>query len=76
MERAPVYVGMTTLPSRIGRLRPTIDSLRAQSLVPDRIFVSVPLRSTREGREYDVPPWLAAPPTGVELVRCATDYGP
>jgi len=76
MERAPVYVGMTTLPSRIGRLRPTIDSLRAQSLVPDRIFVSVPLRSIREGREYDVPPWLAAPPTGVELVRCATDYGP
>ena len=76
MERAPVYVGVTTLPSRIGRLRPTIDSLRAQSLAPDRIFVSVPLRSIREGREYDVPPWLAAPPAGVELVRCATDYGP
>jgi hypothetical protein len=76
MARAPVYVGLTTLPSRIARLQPTIDSLRAQSLVPDRIFVSVPLRSVREDREYEVPPWLAAPPSGVELVRCATDYGP
>jgi glycosyl transferase family 2 len=76
MDRAPIYVGVTTLPSRIARLRPTIDSLLAQSLVPDRIFVSVPLRSVREDREYAVPLWLAAPPPGVELVRCATDYGP
>jgi hypothetical protein len=76
MERAPVYVGVTTLPSRIARLRPTIDSLHAQSVVPDRIFVSVPLRSVREDREYDVPAWLAAPSPPVELIRCATDYGP
>jgi len=76
MERAPVYVGVTTLPSRIERLKPTIESLRAQSLVPDRIFVSVPLRSVREDREYRIPPWLAAPPPGMELVRCAVDYGP
>ena len=71
-----MYVGVTTLPSRIGRLRPTVDSLRAQSRPPDRIFVSVPIRSVREDREYDVPAWLAAPPPGVALVRCATDYGP
>lgn len=76
VKRAPVYVSLTTLPSRIGRLRPTVDSLRAQSRVPDRIFVTLPLRSVREDRAYDVPAWLAAPPPGVELVRCATDAGP
>jgi hypothetical protein len=76
MSRAPVFVGVTTLPSRIGRLRPTIDSLLAQTLPPDRIFVSVPPRSVRESREYALPAWLASPPPGVELVRCPTDHGP
>ena len=42
MSRAPVFVGLTTLPSRIGRLKPTIDSLLRQTLPPDRIFLSVP----------------------------------
>ena len=76
MTRPPVFVGVTTLPSRIGRLRPTIDSLLAQTLRPDRIFVSVPLRSVREGRGYVLPEWLASPPRGVQLVRCEQDYGP
>jgi hypothetical protein len=76
MSRPSVFVGVTTLPSRIGRLRPTVDSLLTQTLPPDRIFVSVPPRSVREGREYVVPDWLLAPPPGVELVRCPTDFGP
>jgi hypothetical protein len=76
MSRAPVFVGLTTLPSRIGRLKPTIDSLLRQTLPPDRIFLSIPGQSVREGRPYDLPDWLRSPPPGVELVRCATDSGP
>lgn len=76
MARVPVLVGVTTLPSRIDRLRPTVDSLRAQTRPPDRILVCVPARSVREGRVYTLPGWLAAPPPGVELVRCETDSGP
>ena len=74
--RVPVFVSLTTLPSRIGRLRPTLDSLRAQTLPPDRIFVCVPDRSLREDREYALPEWLRSPPPGVEVVRCGTDHGP
>jgi hypothetical protein len=67
---------VTTLPSRIGRLWPTIDSLLAQTRPPDAILVNVPRRSVREQREYAVPAWLAAPPATVTLVRCETDHGP
>jgi hypothetical protein len=75
MERGPVYVGVTTLPSRIERLRPTVDSLLAQSRPPDRIFVCVPFWSVRERREYSLPPWLVSAPSRVALVRCGTDWG-
>jgi hypothetical protein len=71
-----VFVGLTTLPSRIGKLRPTVESLLAQTLVPDRIFVCVPFRSSREGCDYVLPAWLQTPPPGVQVVRSALDYGP
>ena len=73
---APVFVGVTTLPSRIGKLEPTLASLRAQTLPPDRIFVCIPHRSVREQCEYEIPSWLAPPPAGVQLVRTERDYGP
>ena len=71
-----MFVGVTTLPSRIGKLEPTVESLLGQTLRPDRIFVSVPRRSRREGGEYTLPGWLQRPPAGVQLVRCEQDYGP
>jgi hypothetical protein len=76
MGRAAVFVSVTTLPSRIGRLRPTLDSLRAQTLPPDRILVCLPPRSVREGAAYALPPWLDPPPPGVEVVRSEQDHGP
>lgn len=66
----------TTLPSRIGRLRPTVDSLLAQTVPPDRIFVCVPRRSVREDCAYELPGWLKEPPPGLQLVRCERDDGP
>lgn len=75
MAQAPVLVGVTTLPSRIDRLRPTVESLRAQTRPPDRILVCVPARSVREGCAYALPGWLATTP-GVEVIRCETDWGP
>ena len=66
-SRPPVFVGLTTLPSRIGKLRPTVESLLGQTLRPDRVLVCVPRRSIREDREYVIPGWLASPPAGVQL---------
>ncbi len=68
-----MFVGVTTLPSRIGRLRPTVDSLLGQTVPPDRIFVCVPERSVREESAYELPGWLKEPPSGVQLVRCDDD---
>lgn len=77
MNEAPIYVGLTTLPSRIGRIRDTIESLLVQTVVPDKIFLSLPERSIREGCGYEVPEWLANDAfSRVEIVHCSQDYGP
>lgn len=77
MRNTPLYVGLTTLPSRIGRIRDTIESLLSQTLVPDKIFISIPDRSLRENRGYELPEWLQNPLSPrVEVVHCSEDYGP
>jgi hypothetical protein len=77
MRNTPLYVGLTTLPSRIGRIRDTIESLLSQTVIPDKIFVSIPDRSVRENRGYVLPDWLQDPLSPrVEVVRCPQDYGP
>lgn len=69
-----VVVGITSLPSRIGLIRPTIESLLAGVRKPDRIVVALPLRSQREQCGYDVPSWLAD--LGVRVTRPEIDAGP
>lgn len=69
-----VVVGITSLPSRIGLIRPTIESLLAGVRKPDRIVVALPLRSQREQCGYNVPSWLAD--LGVRVTRPETDAGP
>ena len=77
MAEAPIYVGLTTLPSRFGRIRDTIESLLSQTVVPDKIFLSIPDRSIREGCGYVMPDWLTGELSQrVEVVRCPEDYGP
>jgi hypothetical protein len=75
-EALPLAVGITTLPSRIDRLRPTLDSLTAQTRRPDEIFLSLPRRSFREGRAYDRPAWLGEYEPLLEVVDCIEDWGP
>ena len=71
-----MFVGLTTLPSRIAKLAPTVESLLAQTLPPEAIFISLPRRSARERRSYDIPEWLQAPPEPVRVLRPERDYGP
>lgn len=77
MRSTPLYVGLTTLPSRIGRIRDTIESLLSQTLIPDKIFISIPDRSVRENRGYVLPEWLQDQLSPrVEVVHCSQDCGP
>jgi hypothetical protein len=57
-SRADVVVTLTTLPSRIDRIAPTIKSLLNQTVCPAAIRLNLPAVSRREQRAYAVPGWL------------------
>jgi GT2 family glycosyltransferase len=69
-----VIVSFTTLPSRIDRIGPMIDSIRAQTRAPDELRLYLPAASAREHATYVPPDWLAA--SGVRVVRSERDWGP
>lgn len=69
-----VVVSLTSIPSRLEMLRPTLLSLLRQSWRPREIRLCLPRWSRREQRDYPRPPWL-------EELRCVTrvdceDEGP
>jgi len=72
-------IGITTLPSRIAKLRPCLDSLLAGDVVPDKIFLSVPKISQRENCPYEIPAFLKDPAycgTTIEVIHVEADFGP
>jgi hypothetical protein len=73
-RRTDAIVTLTTLPSRIDRMEPTIKSLLNQTVAPAAIRLNVPATSRREQRPYVVPEWLARLPS-ITICRC-DDYGP
>jgi hypothetical protein len=74
-----VVAALTTLPSRIGSIDTTLGSLIGQTRPPDRILLSLPRTSRREGTGYDVPAFLARDSElgrSVEIVHTEHDFGP
>ena len=69
-----LVVTLTTIPSRIDSLGPTIKSLLRQTARAREIRLCVPAWSKRENCSYDVPAWLRQLP-GVTIVSCE-DQGP
>lgn len=69
-----LVVTLTTIPSRLATLAPTLKSLMRQSARPAAIRLCLPARSEREQSAYHPPPWLRALKT-VTLVSCE-DAGP
>lgn len=75
----PLIVSLTSLPSRIGHVRPCLDSLLGGTLVPDRILLNVPPFSVREQAAYALPDFLGDPAFHrgiIEVVRTERDWGP
>jgi hypothetical protein len=66
---------LTTSPTRINELRPTINSLLSQSYSASHIRINIPLKFGRTGEEYVIPDWLSSTP-GIRIHRCELDYGP
>ena len=75
----PAIVSIATLPSRIGSMRPTLQSLLDGELVPDRILVVVTDYSEREKSRDVIPDFLSDErfTRGViEVVLSSRDWGP
>jgi hypothetical protein len=70
-----VVISLTTLPDRIGTIKPTIDSLLKQTRLPDEIVVVIPEFSLRQKRRYEIPEFLAQM-ARVRILRTEKDWGP
>ncbi len=70
-----LVVSLATIPSRIGRLTPVIDSIKAQTRKPDRIYVCICEFCEWERSAYDVPTWLLED-TAIRVCVAPRDYGP
>lgn len=72
--QSDIVISLTTTPSRIDLIEPTLKSLLDQSLAPAKIVLNVPEFSKREGVAYQLPVFL----DGLERVqvRRCDDLGP
>ncbi|NJC04506.1 hypothetical protein GGQ97_000299 [Sphingomonas kaistensis] len=72
----PIVVSIATVPSRIGKLQPTLDSLLAGDLVPTRILLVHPEFCAWEQSGYVVPDFLVnGAYARVEHVIASRDWG-
>jgi hypothetical protein len=68
-----VIATLSTIPSRIDRIRPTIESLLKQTYSIDKVEINVPFWCVRTAEPYTVPEWMSSMDK-VEVHR-TEDYG-
>jgi hypothetical protein len=69
-----IVISLTTTPHRINAIKPTLDSLRDQSIKADKIYLNVPYEFKRDNVKYVIPQWLLEYPE-VTITR-TEDFGP
>jgi hypothetical protein len=70
-----IVVSMTTIPSRMGKMKPMIDSIRNQTRKPDWFVLWLPEKCEKEGTGYTIPDWLRED-TRPTVMACSRDWGP
>ncbi len=70
-----VVVSLTTIPSRVKAIYPTLRSLFDQTVRPARIFLALPAYSRREQRTYRIPDRIRRQPL-VTVLEADRDWGP
>jgi hypothetical protein len=75
MDGHDVVVGLTTIPSRLQYIFPTINSILLQSRPPNRIYLNLPNWSKREDQAYHIPE-IIKKDHRIVLCRCGEDQGP
>ena len=73
-----VVISLTTIPSRINKLKSTISSLLDTSVRVDQIYINIPYK-TIKGKTYKIPRWLKTLHSDsgiIKIYRPEKDYGP
>jgi hypothetical protein len=71
---ARIIASLTTIPSRIARMRPALESILDQTVQVKKIELNVPYFCERTNQRYAIPDWLSELPR-VEVFR-TEDIGP
>lgn len=74
-KRSNIIISLSTIPSRIELIDPTLNSLLDQTVRPEKIYLNVPKFSIRENRAYVIPDRLKNHPI-IEVVEVDKDWGP
>jgi hypothetical protein len=71
----PVIISLTTSPKRISQIKPTLDRIMEQTVLPDAIVLNLPHVFKRNGETFgDLPEFITTNPL-VKINRCE-DIGP
>ncbi|MDW3210406.1 MAG: hypothetical protein R8N23_11090 [Reichenbachiella sp.] len=74
-NKSDVIVSLSTIPSRISEIVPTLKSLLAQKRAPKKIHLYVPELSMREQVGYNIPKEIEGLKC-LEVIRTEKDWGP
>ena len=77
-NNSKVNLCLTTIPSRLENIDKVLDSFLKQTILPDNIFLMIPYKSIRTGKEYKIPERISnyvKQNPRVKILRCQ-DYGP
>lgn len=77
-NKRKVIATLTTIPSRMVNVHITIESIMSQTVKPDEIVLSIPSRSMREEKDYELSDQVKEMSDSgkITLLQCEEDYGP
>jgi hypothetical protein len=76
-----IIASLTTIPSRINLIQPTIESIVKQTISIESVEINIPYNCRRTGDEYVIPEWLLALEQSSKGTQCeirifrTEDYG-
>ncbi len=73
-QKQTIVISLTTTPYRIDKIKTTLDSILAQSIKADKIFLNVPYTFRRDNAKYIIPAWLKDY-RGI-IINRSDDFGP
>ena len=69
-----IVVSFTTTPYRVDKIQLVLNSIKRQSIKPNRIYVNIPWKFKRDNSDYVIPEWLKSDPN--IIINRTKDYGP